>query len=213
MEDYSQTREQAAILKILGHDCTDGVPLNDAWHTRYLDIGAWHATQFSNTRALFELGWSGILIEPSPGPLQGLVREYGNSDRVKVISAAVTVGGGLVELQITDDAVSMPSDSSHMEQWKDVGGFYGKLTVPSISVADLFQQFGGDFEFINIDTEGTSGAIFKEMLRIGPRPRCVVVEHDNNIVELAQYAQEAHYEQVLLNGNNMVLRWKGGRER
>ena len=40
----------------------------------FLDIGAWHPTIFSNTRALIERGWSGVIIEPSPGPFINLMR-------------------------------------------------------------------------------------------------------------------------------------------
>lgn len=177
-----------------------------------LDIGAWDPITFSNSRALLQAhGWGGVLIEPSPGPLKNLIRQYCRSDKIRVIAAAVTVGGGLVELEITDDAVSQPA-GERAEAWRDVGGFFGRLTVPSISVGDLFTQFGGDFEFVSIDTEGTSVELFIEMTRIGPRPRVVIVEHDNRIVELNQYAEAAHYRQVHLNGTNWIGEWTGRRE-
>ena len=43
-------------------------------HRFFLDIGAWHPTIFSNTRLLIEQGWSGVIIEPSPGPFMNLMR-------------------------------------------------------------------------------------------------------------------------------------------
>lgn len=198
MKDYSQTGEQDAILKALAHGVGGG---------RFLDIGAWNAEDKSNTRALWNLGWSGILIEPSPGPLKGLVKEYGMSDKAIVIGAAVTPNGGFVELQVTDDAVSCVPGSAGAKIWDKDGGFYGKLLVPSIAIADLFARFGGDFQMVSIDTEGTSTDLFVAMLQAGPRPRCVVVEHDNRVVELNQHAQAANYRQVLLNGNNAVFQW------
>lgn len=196
---FSQYEEEAHILEVLKDEPKTG---------RFLDIGAWNAKTFSNTRALFELGWGGILIEPSPGPVQGLVREYNGCDRIKVIAAAVAVEAGLIELDVTDDAVSTASAASY-EEWKDTVDFYGKLTVPALSVHDIFRQFGGDFGMVSIDTEKTSVDIFAEMIRIGPRPRCVVVEHDARHVELANIAQAANYQQVHLNGTNVVLRWTG----
>lgn len=203
MIDYSQTGEQAAILGAIDQ------PVNEDPHAprRFLDIGAWHATDKSNTRALFELGWHGIVVEPSPGPLKELVKEYGLSDRVAVIGAAITVNGGTVQLQVTDDAVSCRPGSAGALTWAKTGGFYGRLWCPSISMADLFNQYGGNFEVVSIDTEGTSVDLFIEMLRIGVRPRVVVLEHDNRIVEVAGYAQKCNYSQVLLNGNNIVYRW------
>lgn len=178
---------------------------------RFIDIGAWHPTDKSNTRALFERGWSGLLIEPSPGPLLNLLNEYADEPRIQIISAAVSVEPGLVTMHVTDDAVST-ADRSQYEEWKKVTKFRGQLTVPALSVSDLFAHFGGDFEFVNIDTESTSVDVCAEMWRIGPRPRVVVCEHDNRIVELAQYAEAANYRQIHLNGTNVVYEWTGRRE-
>lgn len=181
-----------------------------AGNPRFLDIGAWNATTFSNTRALFELGWGGVLIEPSPGPLKELLKEYGRVDRVEVIGAALTVEGNPVRLLVTDDAVSQSiEDVGRLDTWKETGGFYGALTVPSISVSRFFEQWGGDFQMCSIDTEGTSVDIFAEMMRCGPRPKCVVLEHDSRHVEVMQIAEHARYRQVHLNGTNVVLEWGG----
>lgn len=215
MNDYSQTGEQAAILKALGimiEDTKAGGNLIDIRTLetkpgRFLDIGAWSATTFSNTRALFELGWSGIFLEPSPGPLKGLVEAYGRDEHAVVIGAAVTVTEGLVALEVTDDAVTAPAGSAEAGVWKERGGYYGTMLAPAISLQRLFDRFGGDFQMVSIDTEGTSVDLFVEMLRIGPRPRVVVVEHNDRIVEIANHAQNAGYTQVLLNGNNVVYRW------
>ncbi len=199
-ERYSQYLEQDFVL-----EACSGIT-----SARFLDVGAWDPKTFSNIRALWELGWGGVVIEPSPGPLQSLIREYGQpGSRVKVIGAAVAVTPGLIELAVTDDAVSQEAERAEVGEWKDAGGFYGRVTVPAISLSGLFHQLGGDFQMVSLDTEGTSVDLFAEMMRIGPRPRCVVVEHDQRIVELMQYAQEANYRQVHLNGTNVVLRWNG----
>lgn len=201
---YSQAEEEKYILQSLS------LEHGGSWG-KFLDIGAFHAETFSNTRALFELGWSGILFEPSPGPLHGLVKAYGNESRIQIIGAAVTVQGGLIEFEITDDAVSMPADSRLVEAWRSVGGFFGKLTVPSLSLKEIFERFGGDFDFVSIDTEGSSVNLFAEMVRLGPRPRCVCVEHDSRFVELAAHAEAANYRQIHLNGTNAIFEWSSGR--
>ena len=58
MKDYSQAAEQPHILKAF-----EGRPPG-----RLLDIGAWNPFTFSHSRALIEMGWFGVLVEPSPGP-------------------------------------------------------------------------------------------------------------------------------------------------
>lgn len=74
MKNYSQYTEQAAILGAFGFDAEGHGHGPDKPDCRFLDIGAWHPTIFSNTRALIELGWSGVIIEPSPGPFINLMR-------------------------------------------------------------------------------------------------------------------------------------------
>jgi FkbM family methyltransferase len=198
---YSQRDEEQHILEIL-----DGVT------GRFLDIGAWNPEVFSNTRALFECGWSGVVVEPSPGPVHILAQFYSGKP-VEVIAGAVTVEGGPIRLMLTDDAVTAEAESGNAARWKESGGYYGIVTVQSIALRDFFARWGGDFEMVSIDTEGTSVDLFAEMITIGPRPRCVVVEHDNRFVELSGHAQRGGYRMVYENGENRVYEWTGKREK
>lgn len=197
---HSQNEEEKYILEIC-----EGVT------ARFLDIGAWNAETFSNTRALFELGWGGILIEPSPGPVKELAKAYRNFERVQVIATAITVEGGPLTLAVTDDAVTGAADGPTVTKWWQSGGYYGKITVPSLSMRSFFEKWGGEFEMISIDTEGSSVDLFAEMIQIGPRPRCVVVEHDSRFVELSAWAQKGNYQMVYENGENRVYQWTGKR--
>lgn len=200
---FSQYGEDDIIAERLQELC-GGVP------GKLLEIGAWDPITFSNSRLLIEKGWSAILIEPSPGPVKALAQTYADNARVAVISAAVTVGGGLLHLMVSDDAVTTPiADEHRILTWKESGGFYGSIFAPSIAMQALLTQFGGNFQFVSIDTEGTSVPLFIEMLRIGPRPRVVMVEHDNRIVELNQYAEAARYQQIHINGTNWIGEWRG----
>jgi FkbM family methyltransferase len=189
---YSQRDEQGWIVRI----CEGLTPM-----PRFLDIGAWNPKVFSNTRALFELGWGGLCIEPSPGPVKELVKEYGDMDcRIEILAAAVGCEAGLAEIRVTDDAVSGNSG----EQWQSNGGFYGWLTVPVITIPEILHRYGS-FEMVSIDTEGTSVPLFLSLLQTQMRPACVVVEHDNHIVEIMQAAQEAGYTSRYISEENVVL--------
>lgn len=183
---------------------------------RFFEFGAWHPIDKSNTRALYELGWSGVMFEPSPGPMLNLLNEYADDERITLVQAAVGVEPGVIEMHVTDDAVST-ADRTQYDAWKSITKFRGKMMVPVLSVAQVFEKFGGDFEMISIDTEGSSFHIWLEMLRCGPRPRCIVLEHDGEsipgrYVEIARAMEANHYEQVHLNGTNIVMRWTGRRE-
>lgn len=192
-KDYSQFCEQPHILDALGEG-----------GGRFLEIGAYHPTQFSNTRALVEMGWSGVMIEPAPGPFLTLLREYGNEDRIVLINAALGFARGMAQMWATDDAVST-TEAANYEQWKPIGGFYGSFFTPVVTLFDVFNQFGGGFDFVSIDTEGTSVDLFHELLKTDALPRVICVEHDGRSVECQQAAHKRGYRTVFINGTNLVV--------
>lgn len=190
---YSQFDEEAAILKaFIGYG-----------PGRFLDIGAWHPTTFSNTRRLYEHDWSGVMIEPSPGPVLNLLAEYGNADRVVLVQACVGLEPGLIAMHVTNDAVTTANDAVY-QQWKDTVKFNGSMMAYCITMADISNRFGG-FDFVNLDAEGSSVDLFLEMQRLGWTPRCVCVEHDDRMAELCGAATAAGYAVTYSNGTNAVL--------
>lgn len=198
MKDYSQSGEQSAILAALGWNGED-LPITGS----FLDIGAYHPFDKSNTRALFELGWSGLMIEPSPGPMRVLVKEYGNEPRITLIQAAITLEPGLVTLKVSDDAVSS-SSAAVQETWKTAGGYFGSMLVPGLTLEQLSNQFGGAFDFVNIDAEGVSVDIALRMLSLGWEPKCFCCETDNRLQELAIAATAKNFRLTFDNGCNAV---------
>ena len=56
---------------------------------RFLDLGAWEPKTFSNSRALFEAGWAGVVVDPSPSAILKQVEEYGMDGRIEIVSIAV----------------------------------------------------------------------------------------------------------------------------
>ncbi len=193
MTDYSQSGEQAFILKSL-----EGIQ-----HGRFLDIGAFNAKALSNTRALYEMGWGGLMIEPSPGPVKSLIQEYGTDDRVIVIAAAVGLDRHLVKFHATDDALSTSSDEN-LKIWKQRGGFYGTWYVPMITISEILHQFGA-FDFVNIDTEGTSLGVFRALLETELKPRCICMEHDRQTEEAIRSGTEAGYVVRGITSENLVF--------
>ena len=194
-QKYSQHDEERYILEVLR-----GLAPETA---HFLDIGAWHPTCLSNTRALVERGWSGMMIEPSPQPFLNLLDAYGASGKITLLLGAIGLESCIAPMWITDDAVSTLIETEY-EVWRKHANFRGQILVPVITLDQLFHQYGGDWQFINIDAEGISPALFKRLLKIGVRPRCICVEHNQQIVELAGHAQCAGYRQVYLNGTNVV---------
>ena len=190
---YTQRNEEAYIV-----EACKGCALK-----RFLDIGSWHAKQLSNTRALYELGWTGVLVEPSPGPLRGLVQEYGEQSGMAVIGAAVALEQGIIPLQITDDAVST-SDSDRVPTWQSTGGYFGTMWTPAITIPQILAQWGA-FSMVSIDTEGSSVPLLGALLATDMLPRCIVVEHDNRIVEASKLAAAKFYQVMCITEENIVF--------
>lgn len=225
---YSQYGEDDVFLPLLSDN------------GRFLDIGAWDPITFSNTRALIERGWSGVMIEPSPGPLIELLRacskcavgaddrlhegygerkrreclcggvRYGFDPQLTIIPAAVGVETGLTRICVTDDALST-FDGPNRAKWDKVGGFYGYLSVPMLTPAQIVNQFGS-FEFVSIDTEGTSIDVLRAYMETGARPYVVMVEHDGRIVEANGLMIPHNYRQEHCNDTNLIFAWKGDRK-
>lgn len=196
---YSQKLEEVYILRAcaqLGRYPESG--------GRYLDVGAWNAFSMSNTRALFDLGWSGVMVEPSPLPFASLTKEYGSVPRVELINAAVVLDDiAEVEMHVSEDAISTTEEANY-EKWKDVARFDAKITVPAITLERIFEKYG-DFDFVNIDTEGTSTDLLHRMLSLGARPKAICVEHDGRTTEILAAVTELGYACTYANGENLVL--------
>ncbi len=203
---YSQRNEEQYILEAC----------KDAPRRRLLDIGAFHPTVFSNSRALIEQGWGAVLVEPSPVPMRNLVEEYGNAKRfrpgcvedaglpdqcIHLLCAAVGLEPGIVTLQITDDAVSTQQVT---DAWRERGGYIGAMTISQVTLAQLFNWYG-DFDFVNIDVEGGSTDLFLNLLTYEMFPACICVEHDGRIVEITKAAQERGYKIAYISEENVVV--------
>jgi len=191
---FSQNDEERYILK--------WTPENG----RLLDIGAWWPTNLSNTRALIEKGWSGVLVEPSPGPMRVLLGEYGGNDKITLLQAAVTAHGKRITMQVTDYPVST-SDHKVYSLWQTdpLTQYLGPLVVPSLTIASIFEEFGR-FDFIDIDAEGQSVELANQLLEGSNDmlPQCFCVEHDGYAPQLEVAARKRGYNHFHITGENLV---------
>ncbi len=190
---YSQNSEEIHIARIVGDQ-----------PGRFLDIGAYNPKLFSNTRALYERGWSGVMVEASPGPFLDLLAEYGKDERIELVCAAVAEARGLLRFNHSEAGVGTSNDA-HYQKWRDRVKWEGRFWTPSILLGDLVHQFGRDFDFVNIDVEGDSGSLFLHAMKDHRlRPKCWCVEHDGRQEELTRMALIQGYSQYHINGENVI---------
>jgi hypothetical protein len=222
---YSQFEEQDHILQAV-KNITEG---------RFLDIGCWDAVTFSNTRALFELGWSGVMIEPSPGPFVELMRTctecaipvderehepYGKRGKRECASCGGRRYGWQTRVQLVLAAVAIEpglvklsasddalstNPESPHRQRWDKDGGFYGDFLIPAITLEDIANRWGGFDFINIDVEGTSTELLLKMLSLGWQPKAICVETDGRDNEILAAATPLHYTCTLGNGQNLVL--------
>ena len=182
----------------------------------FLDVGAYDGRTFSNTLALAEAGWGGVLVEPSAGPFHSLCRIYrevfGDADvRFDFVHALVGVTADpLVTFWACDDAVST-TEEANRALWDGKASVPFVLTLaPQIALSDLLEACWGDttFDLVSIDTEGTSVDLLRAFCACVPVaawPEVFVVEHDGACEKIHRLLGPRGYQQAYFSGENLVM--------
>jgi len=192
---FSQRNEETYILR---HSNRDG---------RFLDVGAYDGKTFSNTRALALRGWGGVCLEPSPIPFVSLEKLYKNNDKVKVHRLAVGKSNGKFSFWDSEGDAISSFDESHVKIWKKKANTkWKKILVDTVTVKRMFERFGYDFDFINIDTEGTSVDIFLEFSFLKLKKlKLICIEHDRKCDEVLKKIKPYRFREIFRNGENLIL--------
>ena len=192
---YSQNNEEQIILDLFKHEVGT-----------FLDIGACDGKLCSNTLALVERGWSGVLVEPSPGAFQALYERHGQNPRLLLVNAAIGTHSHLT--QFWDSWKTAPgygtTEPGNRERWTGLVKVWQRFLVPVFPLSDLLRTFHQPFDFVNIDTEGTSLQLFQVLLA-HLKPPTICVEHDGWFQQCVEAAAASGYREVLHNAENLIL--------
>lgn len=191
---YSQNNEQGIIVNYFGER-----------PGRFLDIGAYDGKTFSNTFRLLELGWRGVLVEPSPTIiplLRNNVEPFGSN--AQVMAYAIGESDGRVTFYDNGGAVAT-TKPEHAQKWSKATAFQ-QCEVNQITPATLLDLSGENFDFLNIDVEGAN----IEVMRAMPWHRLrgltmVCVEHDGHQREIIDILEEFDFMKLHENGENLIL--------
>lgn len=161
---YSQNDEEKIILDLL----------KDQPVGRLLDIGAFDGKTFSNSLALFEKGWSGVVVEPNPESLVALIKLHGKNPNVKIVGALVSPKVGLTKMFTCSDAVST-TNASYTPMWEAIGVQFQPVWFPPLHPASLV--YGETFDFITLDVEDGTLDLVQNMLGAFSQCKVACVEH------------------------------------
>ncbi len=191
---YSQNSEEAYILAYFKNNIG-----------KFLDIGAYNPFKFSNTRKLFELGWSGIFIEPSPICFKNFVSEYQNVDRITLLNKAVVTDDRLeiAFYESNGDAVSTTNDT-HKTKWENSGAKYNIIQVEAINIKEI-EKFK-DIDFLSLDVESSNIELFSAFSdEYLSNLKMICIEHDGMIDLIKSRLSNFGFSEIHRNGENIIL--------
>lgn len=187
--DYSQFGEQIVIQKYFGNRAGS-----------FLDIGAYDGTMCSNTHALALRGWDGVCVEPNPGVFARLMQTYKCNHRIALLNAFIGLEPGIIQFHSAD--LVSTNNLTHLNQFNV--NEYQTIYVSSIELQSIKTAFSDNYNFINIDVEGSSVELFKQCLSIF-QPELICVEHEHQKDDCAEYAASYGYATLYVNGVNMIF--------
>jgi len=139
---WSQCGEDLALVSLLGATSRLGT---------YVDVGAHHPDRFSVTRALYELGWTGVNVDADES-IEDEFRRRRPKD--KFIHGAVGTNSVYKFYKFREKAISTVNES-WKEKYSDAGLELDEVvTVSGVSLRSIFESLGSSVDLLNVDIEG-----------------------------------------------------------
>lgn len=162
---YAQNCEDVALLRAF----------KNIFHGFYIDVGAFHPTTDSVTKAFYDRGWRGINIEPVHQLHAKLVAE-----RPRDINLCVAVGlpeGEGVFYEVVDTGLSTLMEST-AEVYRADGLKVLTQTVPIVSLSKVCARHAAycEIHFLKIDVEGSERQVLASIDLCLYRPWVVLIE-------------------------------------
>jgi FkbM family methyltransferase len=193
---FSQNSEEFVIL-----DFFKDKPVG-----KFIDVGAYSVERFSNTRALYLAGWSGILVEPSPPNFKAIDEHYKDEPRIAVLNFAVGDPPGQITFYESNGDAVGTTDHSHMLKWKAGGVQFNEITVEQVGTKDFFEEYGHHTDFISIDTEATNIDLFRNIPDwFLKEVKLICIEHDGHNEEIEERLLKFGFQALYLNAENIIL--------
>jgi FkbM family methyltransferase len=192
---YSQNHEDVTLLRLLH-------AYKVSFSIDYVDVGANHPTDISNTYLLYRNSFTGFLVEPNQ-ELCGLLTAFRPKDKV------LNIGIGS-EPQVKPFLISRtPVGSSFDEEF-----FYFKKQmldrIVYVPVMTLDQAFPAlrypSIGVLSIDVEGWNLRVVETGMSVIARSKILCVEYDNPKERAGILSLVPDFELITDNGCNLIMR-------
>lgn len=196
---YSQGEEEKHILEFF-----------DDYIGWFLDIGAHDGKSNSNTRALAECGWSGILVDGDPRTIECLKQLYQNKPNIHIIHNCVgTYDGEIIFYLGSDPSVSTLS-SLHKNVWeKQAGVTYTPIIVPVVTYLTLIKPYPYKFDFISLDIEGMDWEVLRQIPLENSPVQLICIEcGGNDRIKCLNHTKQFGFQLIYSNDENILVERK-----
>jgi FkbM family methyltransferase len=143
----------------------------------YIDVGANNPDYLSVTKHFYELGWTGINIEPGPGPY-ALLNKYRKRDTN--LNVGCSNKQGTLTLYAASGSASGLSSftAEEVANHEHKGYEFKAITVDVVTLASICEQHvnGRTIDFMSIDVEGHEREVLEGADFTRFRPRVIVIE-------------------------------------
>jgi FkbM family methyltransferase len=192
---YSQSSEELFILDYFGKKIG-----------KFIDIGSYDVFRFSNVRALYERGWSGVLVEPQPENFNAIYEHYKNDPKITTLNCAIGDKNGEIDFYESNGDAVGTTNEEHMEKWGASGVKYTKIKVLEIDIADFMEEHCVGIDFISIDTESTNMTLFRRIPDfVFQQISMFCIEYDNGKDEIEERLSKFGFNTLYVNAENIIL--------
>jgi FkbM family methyltransferase len=183
---YSQNFEDVMLWRCFSH-LVNGF---------YIDLGAGDPTVESVTKSFYEIGWSGINIEPTASAFLKLEEERPRDTNLRI---AVAEHEGVIDFWEIPSTGLSTAVKKFAERHENAGFDVQKISVRTQTLTEICKEFAGNtIHFMKIDVEGFEQEVLKSADFENFRPMVILIEstEPNSKVECQQ-----DWEEILISNN------------
>lgn len=178
---YSQNSEEEIIIKYFGD-----------FKGTFIDVGSNDGKTFSNTRALAELGWKGVLLEPAPTAFRKLKELYANEKKGRFYLYELALGNHNGTATLHDSGTLLKSGDTSLVSTlveEEKKRFQSVLTYEPVTVKVFrWKTFINrcsikKFDFVSIDCEGMDLDVLIQMDLTEVKVLCIEWNGNNHLKE------------------------------
>lgn len=172
---------------------------------RFLDVGAHDGHTFSNTAQLYEAGWSGVLVEPSPSVFPYLMQFYRDKPCVELVHAAIGERSEIVRWweNHSGDCLSTSYEGNYAK-FSAIGHPFTPIWMPTITWQQLLDAQPGPYNFVNIDVEGINTQLLMLAPLEGVEMMCVEADPDKDIPLMKKRLSALGLQHISKIGGNLL---------